>query len=164
MQYQDFKTKIITSDFNYFNLDKVIEKSTDELTVRCAKLIKKYSFLPPGMLVEYLDDMDVLATDMKFFNVSKDPHRLEGEELQKYNTDLFELRTLAQVFKAGEGCVEIVHNLRQSKFLVQCLEMFIKSEKLSRSGFGRAYRENYSFFCLDKPIFLGGAPDAMQPS
>ena len=160
MDYEDFKEKLFNSEVEFFSSQHVIQ-SDEELLHPLVRKIAGYvwwlGFVPPGQVFQILTDSEVLQIKLMFNKLNLDEYDPE-DEVSVYNLKhaSFNLTTLVQVMMFGEGDVSTKKDVNEIRHYLNILENLVRVEIVSRKGIGVALRQNYSFFDIDKPIYLKG--------
>lgn len=158
MQYEEFKQQLFESQIEIFSIEHVVFSENEMLHPLVRKIAENiwwFGFMPAGQVFSVLTDNEIAYLRMLFARL--EPHRFnEKDEVAVYDLQhaTFNLATLVQVFLFGEGDVSAKSDATEIRHYMHILENFVKVETVARQGVGIALRENYSFFDIDKPIYL----------
>ena len=160
MNYEEFKENLFNSEVEFFSIQHVIH-SDDELlhplVRKIAENIWWFGFMPPGQVFQVLTDSEVFQIKLMFSRLNPDKFDPEDETIiYDLRHASFNLATLVQVMMFGEGDASTKTDANEIRHYMHILENFVKVETVSRKGIGVALRQNYSFFDIDKPIYLKG--------
>lgn len=156
MQFEDFKEKLFNTEVKTFHCRLAYESELLRTPIRkIAGYVYTHTFAPVGEIMKRISDRD-LNELISMVDLYSSPINSEMSEsdCEIMNNNTFNLLTLVQIFLAGEGDVELKKQEEDVRQCIKILDNLLKIEKAHRIGLGIAIRENYSFICIDKIIFV----------